>query len=175
MVATARTIYAVTAEYERGENTANCGSPDFAFIVLGTFDDKGEAEGYAAEHRDPDHGFGDFGGKEEWSDCGWWIGVQSVEHHPRGASASARQAGGPQPWGIPRSRNPLKESLMPPDTFRVMYLVRAVPTEHQGGLPLQSATKLRRRLARRGLTAWVETSTGEFFPVKGATRSPARA
>lgn len=176
--------YAVVAEYDPSVDEKNCGAPDDYFYVLRTYEDKDDAEDFAEDERRGGE-YGDFHGKQEWSNCGWWIRVQKVERFRRRESAAGGSAApkGPHPWGIPRAKNTLKESLMPPGsaTYRVMYLVpqedasghlQVVPTEFLSGLSLPAAAKGRRRLARRGRTAWVETSAGEFVPVKGASKKP---
>lgn len=57
-------------------------------------------------------------------------------------------------------------------SYTVRYLVRGVPTAYLAGIPLERAKAERRRLSRRGMTAWVETLKGAFVPVKGAMRKP---
>jgi hypothetical protein len=60
-----------------------------------------------------------------------------------------------------------------PEKFRVMYLVRAIPDIGLDNIASkEEAEKTRGFFKRQGYTAWVETTKGEFVPVKGAARKP---
>lgn len=100
-------VWVIVAEYASAENTSGCSSPDEYFELVGAFEDQDEAIA-AAETERASGEWGDFGGKEEWSDCGWWLSVRGI-----GVTKSKKA---PEPaakpvWGIPRRRN-LKRSLI---------------------------------------------------------------
>lgn len=59
------------------------------------------------------------------------------------------------------------------DSFRLAYLgAGARRVLIPGEYPLARVVAELRRLKRRGLTAWVEDSAGNFVLVRGATRQP---
>jgi hypothetical protein len=56
--------------------------------------------------------------------------------------------------------------------LRVMYLVRGKAAVAGPASSLEAAAKDVAFYKRRGFTAWVENSAGEFIPVAGAARKP---
>lgn len=59
------------------------------------------------------------------------------------------------------------------ERFRVAYLgAGARRVLVSGEFLLETAKSLMRRFKRQGLTTWVETTDGQFFPVEGARKQP---
>jgi len=57
--------------------------------------------------------------------------------------------------------------------YRVIYLIRGRRASVPATLQFDAAMREFTALKRRGLTAWIESDSGEFVPVEGAVRKPA--